>query len=226
MIELKTDELIVLFRANQNFEKQQQMEQYMRNQFEFLGLQAAERRTLANEFLKEKSKEAREFGIDWKFIFLLWELPEREFQLTALDYLRRVENLLTLEDFPKLHKLVLSKSWWDTVDHLSRYFGILVQKEPLLLDEMKAWSVVDNIWIRRIAIIHQLNFKKSTNKEILREIILNNIEDEEFFIQKAIGWALRQYAKSNEDWVRKFVGSYQNELSKLSYREATKSIRM
>lgn len=221
---MKTAEFIALFRANKNPEKQKQMEQYMRNQFEFLGLQATERRVLAKDFLTAKTKEAKQDGIDWELIFLLWDLPEREFQLTALDYLRHVEKLLILEDLPRLQQLVLSKSWWDTVDTLARYFGILVQKEPNLLDEMKTWSQADNIWMRRIAILHQLRYKEATNTELLREIILNNIDENEFFIQKAIGWALREYAKTDEKWVRDFVFSFHNELSNLSVREATKNI--
>lgn len=222
--EMKTTEFIQLFRANRHSEKQKQMEQYMRNQFEFIGLQATERRALAKDFLTLKTNVAKESGINWDLLFLLWELPEREFQLTGLDYLKRVEKLLVLEDLPRLQQLVLTKSWWDTIDFLAKNIGSLVQKEPQLLDEMRAWSLADNMWMRRVAILHQLSFKADTNHELLSEIIINNINEDEFFIQKAIGWALREYAKTNEQWVRDFVSSFQNELSKLSYREATKNI--
>lgn len=221
---MKTEEFIQHFRENKNSEKQQQMEQYMRNQFAFLGIQAVERRALAKDFLKVKVAEAKENGIDWELLFLLWELPEREFQLTGLDYLKRTEKLLQFDDFSKLQQLVLTKSWWDTIDFLAKSIGSLVQKEPQLLTEIKAWSLSENIWIRRIAILYQLSFKETTNTDILCEIILNNIDEDEFFIQKAIGWSLREYAKTDEQWVRDFVAEFQNDLSTLSYREATKNI--
>lgn len=223
---MKTTEFIALFRENKNPEKQKQMEQYMRNQFTFLGLQASERRALAKKFLNDLTQETWQTGIDWAVIYLLWELPEREFQLTALDYLRRVEKLLVPEDLLHLQQLVLTKSWWDTIDFLAKNIGSLVQKEPQLLGEMKIWSVAENRWMRRIAILHQLRYKEATNTDLLRNIILANIDDEDFFIRKAIGWALREYAKTDEKWVRDFVFSFHNELSTLSYREATKNIIM
>lgn len=221
---MNTEELITLFRENKNDDKQKQMEQYMRNQFQFLGLQATERRNLTNDFIKTKRAEAKESGINWEMVFLLWHLPEREFQLTALDYLKQVEPYFILDDLSALRQLVLTKSWWDTVDILAKNIGSLVQKEPQLMDEMKAWSAEDNFWLRRISILHQLSFKTETNTKLLEEVILTNTHDDEFFIRKAIGWALRDYAKTDESWVREFVAQHQDELSNLSVREATKHI--
>src|SRR5699024_10608024 len=137
--------------------------------------------------------------IDWETLLILWDLPEREFQLTGIDYLKRVESFLVLEDFEYLKQLVVTKSWWDTVDFLSKNIGAIVVKEPELIDIMKTWSLDQNIWLRRVSILHQLSLKDLTNTQVLEEVILNNIEDEEFFIQKAIGWALREYAKTNTD---------------------------
>lgn len=231
---MKTEELIRRFRAHQNSDKQKQMEQYMRNQFRFLGLQATERRALAKDFLKGKQTEAKEKWqqatkeesvIDWNMLFLLWELPEREFQLSGLDYLKLVQPYFILDDLKNLRQLVRTKSWWDTVDSLAKSIGFLVQKENQLMDEMKTWSIDDNIWIRRVSILHQLSFKEATNTELLREVILNNTNEDEFFIQKAIGWALREYAKTDEEWTREFVSVFQEELSPLSIREATKHLK-
>lgn len=231
---MKTEEFIKIFRENKNLEKSQPMAQYMRNQFSFLGLQASERRKLARAFLTEKRAEAKNKSmvsdsrtsvIDWNLLFHLWELPEREFQLTGLDYLKRVENYFVLDDFSYLRQLVLTKSWWDTVDFLAKNIGSLVLKEPALMEEMRNWSVEENIWIRRVAILHQLAFKEETNKELLEDVIVNNLSEDEFFIQKAMGWALREYAKTDERWVLKFVEKYRDELSPLSYREATKNIK-
>ncbi len=93
---------------------------------------------------------------------------------------------------------------------------------PELEDEMIAWSKADNIWLRRSAIIFQLGFKKYTNKELLSEIIQNNFDSREFFINKAIGWALREFSKTDPDWVAEFLREYKHRLATISYREATK----
>lgn len=228
---METNEFIKWLRTQKNPAKIEGMENYMRNQFTFLGLQATERRELAAPFLKHQVRETKAIAassdgsvINWKLLFTLWEQPEREFQLIGLDYLKRVQSLLVLEDLNNLRQLVLTKSWWDTVDFLSKSIGEIVQHEPILTDEMLAWSLEENIWIRRVSILHQLAFKEETNTNLLHKIILNNIEDNEFFIQKAIGWTLREYAKSNELWVRHFTMEHQNQLSNLSYREATKNL--
>lgn len=230
---MKTEKFIKWLRTHKNPEKIPAMENYMRNQFKFLGLQATERRQLTKELLKEKRAEAQartqtaapyQSVLDWDFLFLLWKLPEREFQLIGLDYLKRVEKYLVLEDFTNLRQLVLTKSWWDTIDFLAKSIGYLVLKEPLLSSEMERWSVEDNIWLRRVSILHQLAFKEQTDPSLLRTVLLNNLEDPEFFIQKAIGWALREYAKTDESWVRHFVKEFENDLSSLSQREALKNL--
>ena len=231
---MQTDEFIKFLKANKNPEKIEGMENYMRNQFKFLGLQATERRNLSKDYLKQlvnetKSRYSEEHPydsiIDWETLFILWDLPEREFQLNGIDYLQRVESFLVLEDFEYLKQLVVTKSWWDTVDFLSKNIGAIVVKEPELIDIMKTWSLDQNIWLRRVSILHQLSLKDLRNTHVLEEVILNNIEDEEFFIQKAIGWALREYVKTNTDWVVHFVEGHKEKLRSLSYREAVKNIK-
>lgn len=230
---MTNEEFIAMLWQHKNPAKITAMENYMRNQFQFLGLQAVERRQLAKEFLNSKQAKTKDLFqneapgvsiIDWDMLLLFWELPEREFQLIGLDYLKRVEKYLVLPDLANLRTLVLTKSWWDTIDFLAKNIGSLILKEPTLVAEMKKWSVEENIWLRRISILHQLAFKERTNTDVLREVILNNIAVDEFFIRKAIGWALREYAKTDEAWVRHFVKHYENELSPLSYREAIKNL--
>ena len=231
---MQTKDLIETLRQNEDPEKSVQMEKYMRNQFQFIGLQAGKRRALAQDFLKEKKLETKmratnattdESVLDWKMLLMFWELPEREFQLIGLDYLKQNEKYLVLADFENLRQLVLTKSWWDTIDFLAKSIGSLVQKEPQLIEDMKEWSMEENIWIRRVAILHQLAFKEKTNAVLLEEVILPNMRDDEFFIQKAIGWSLREYAKTDEAWVRNFVTRYKEVLSPLSYREAVKNLK-
>lgn len=228
---MKTMDFIERLRANKNPEKTEAMEQYMRNQFKFLGLQATERRKLAQPFLTEKVREAKEKArdtqgsvVDWALLFTLWEQPEREFQLIGIDYLKKIQTLLVPADLEPLRRLVLTKSWWDTVDFLSKNIGAIVQKDPALKDEMVRWSLEENLWMRRVSILHQLSLKKDTDTALLKQVILNNQADDDFFIQKAIGWASREYAKTDEEWVRAFIRTHINELSRLSVREATKNL--
>lgn len=230
---MQTKEFIEWLKTQKNPEKIEGMEKYMRNQFKFLGLQAAERRQLAQPFLNEQVKKAKENNstnsqqsvVDWDLLFTLWEQPEREFQLIGLDYLKRVQDWFVLEDLKNLRKLVEWKSWWDTIDFLAKNIGSLVLIEPDLENEMLSWSLEENFWVRRIALLHQLAFKEKTNKDLLSEVILNNLHDDEFFIQKAIGWALREFAKTDENWVKSFVSSHKDCLSPLSIREATKNLK-
>src|SRR5690625_3573873 len=126
---MKTEEIIALLRKNKNPEKIEAMKNYMRNQFQFLGIQAVQRRQLAKDFLKAKRAETKALfqneahgasPIDWQMLFELWALPEREFQLIGLDYLKRVEQYFIVDDLKNLRTLVLTKSWWDTVDFLAK----------------------------------------------------------------------------------------------------------
>ncbi len=96
-----------------------------------------------------------------------------------------------------MKKLIITKSWWDTTDAIDKVVGYLVKKYPELEEEMLKWSIDENIWIRRVSIIYQLGFKKNTNTALLEKIIVNNFNSKEFFINKAIGWILRDYSKTN-----------------------------
>lgn len=232
---MRVETFIQTLHQHKNLEKIEGMENYMRNKFSFLGIQSVQRRELAREFMNALRKEVRsKFStespsksvIDWETVFKLWKQPEREFQLTAVDYLRSVEQYVVLDDLEPLREIIVTKSWWDTIDALSKVVGTLVLKEPKLVDTMIEWSLSDNLWIRRISILHQLSLKAQTNEALLREIILNTIESDEFFIQKAIGWILREYAKTNEQWVLHFTEEFKDELSPLSYREALKNIHL
>ena len=222
-------------RQHRDAEKAQLMAQYMRNQFEFLGIQSPERQRLIKPYLvaakiqiKQASKQvpSQTPVIDWEFVELCWQAPEREFQLIATDYLKVMQVCLKPEDLVKFEKLIVQKSWWDTVDSLVKTVGYLVQKYPHLVPKIKEWSRAENFWLRRAAILHQLGLKEQTDTERLQEILLNNFGETEFFINKAIGWALREYGKTNPQWVIDFVTTHRNQMSKLSWREATKHLEI
>jgi len=211
-------EVFQLLREQADEDIAREMSAYMRDLFPFLGVKTPVRRKLSRQFLKEAKREP---GIDWEFIARCWEL-EREFQYLALDYLQSVAALLTPEDIPQLRKLVLSKSWWDTIDSLDSIIGDIALRYPEVNAIMLAWSTEDDFWLRRIAIDHQIGRKDKTDTALLEKIIVNNLGQTEFFINKAIGWSLREYSKTDPSWVSDFVTRHQEKLAPLSIREASK----
>ena len=140
----------------------------------------------------------------------------------AVNYLKAMQSYLKDSDLPKLEQLVVTKSWWDTVDILDRVVGSLVYDKPELEKIILQWSLSDNIWLRRIAIDHQLLRKEKTDVQLMEKILLNNLDQPEFFINKAIGWALRDYSKTNPDWVASFIEKNKERMAELSIKEASK----
>ena len=229
--------IIEEFRQYKNEENAEKQAAYLRHQFEFIGLKTPERRLLAKDFLKEKKGDKQ---IDWELVFEFWNLPEREFQYLALDYLHQMKKWLIFDDMEKIKKLTVSKSWWETVDALDELVGHLLltgRKQATENDStayeqvktlVKEWAQAENFWVRRIAIDCQLSFKNQTDLELLSYNIEKNLLGssfaDEFFITKAIGWALRDLAKTNSAWVIKFIEEHENKMAKLSIREASKHL--
>ena len=214
--------IIEEFRQHKNEENAEKQAAYLRHQFEFIGLKTPERRLLAKDFLKEKKGDKQ---IDWELVFEFWNLPEREFQYLALDYLHQMKKWLIFDDMEKIKKLTVSKSWWDTVDALDELIGhlLLTGRKQATEDDstayeqvktlVKEWAQAENFWLRRIAIDCQLSFKNQTDLELLSYNIEKNLLGssfaDEFFITKAIGWALRDLAKTNSAWVIKFIEEHE-----------------
>lgn len=211
--------IINVFIENRNEDNAKYMKAYMKDNFEYLGIKTPLRKELEKELLKEKSKEAL---IDKDFVKMLWNYEYRELQYVALDYLVKQKKKLQKEDINFIKDLIITKSWWDTIDLIASHLvGEICKKYPELIDEyILNWSTDENMWIRRTAILYQLKYKQDTDRNILEKVIKDNIEDEEFFIRKAIGWVLREYSKTNKEWVSEFVAN--NRLSKLSEKEASK----
>jgi 3-methyladenine DNA glycosylase AlkD len=210
------------FKAAANPDKAASMCAYMRNQFPYLGIQAPERKKLSRDFFKTLGRAA----VDWQFIYKCWQQPEREFQYLAIDYLTRLKTALNAGDIPNLRKIAIQKPWWDTIDGLSTIVGNIALRYPEVDDILLGWSKDENLWLRRIAIIHQLTRKGKTNPGLLELIIINNLGQTEFFINKAIGWSLRAYSKTNPDWVRSFMARHENKMARLSIREASKYLHL
>jgi len=204
---------------HKNEEQAQKMSKYMLNKFEYIGIKTPERRKIFKNFFKEYKNEEK---IDWEFVNKCWENKYREFQYIAADYLKNMKDKLTIDDIPKLKQLILKKSWWDTIDNLDMTIGTLVLKDSNVNKILLEWSLDENIWLKRIAIDHQLLRKEKTNTELLEKILKNNLGQTEFFINKAIGWALRDYSKTNPEWVKNFIEKNRENMAKLSIKEASK----
>ena len=204
---------------HKNEEQARQMSKYMLNKFEYIGIKTPERRKIFKNFFKEYKNEEK---IDWEFVNKCWENKYREFQYVGADYLKNMKDKLTIDDIPKFKRLILEKSWWDTIDNLDMTIGALALKDSNVNKILMEWSLDENIWLRRIAIDHQLLRKEKTDIELLEKILKNNLEQTEFFINKAIGWALRDYSKTNPEWVKTFIEKNRENMAKLSIKEASK----
>jgi 3-methyladenine DNA glycosylase AlkD len=156
---------------------------------------------------------------------LCWQADEREFQYVGTDLLRARATTLRVADLDRLYTFIVHKSWWDTIDALAAHpAGTLVKRYPELGAVMDVWIDDDNIWVARVAILHQLRYKDAVNEARLFSSVEKRAADTEFFIRKALGWALRDYARVAPDAVRDFVNSHQDALSGLTKREALKHL--
>ncbi len=195
------------------------MEAYMRDQFPFLGIPSPDRKAAT----KELTTWARTAPVaevievtDWA-----WAQDEREFTYAAIGLLRASRNL-TCDELGAAMGYVQTKSWWDTVDSLAAHVvGPLLHKNPACRDEPLAWIDDEDFWVARTALLYQLPYKGDTDAERLFDFCTRRAGDDEFFIRKAIGWALREYSKTDPHAVRTYVDAHP-ELSNLSRREATK----
>lgn len=160
--------------------------------------------------------------MDWSFINECWEIPEREMQYVAIEYLKVMKKWLTAADIPNIKKIAQTKSWWDTIDGLDKIVGSIALKDPDVNETLITWSTAKDFWLRRLAIDHQLLRKDKTNPALLETILLNNLGQEEFFINKAIGWCLRDYSKTNPAWVTDFIQKNKDQMAPLSISEGSK----
>ncbi len=206
------------FEENSNPENAIQMEKYMRNKFEFYGIKSPDRREIYKEFKQNNGlipDNDKEDIIRW-----CWNAPQREYQMFAMEFLGKVtkkegENIIDLYEY-----LIITKSWWDTVDFIaSNLVGIYFAKFPSKIPEKtKKWMNSGNMWLQRTCLLFQLKYKSNLNEELLDGFIQPLLPSKEFFIQKAIGWILREYSKTNPEFVITYIK--ENSLSNLSSREA------
>jgi len=203
------------------------MKAYMKNQFEFLGIKTPVRRVLiAGVIRMQKRATASDLLHSAR---MLWDHPEREYQYVAIDLLGRHVKALTPKQIPALFRLVQKKSWWDTIDSLAAgVIGPIVRnarsKNPDTRGVMDKALQSPNLWVRRTVILHQLGWGDETDSQRLFGYAVACGHDQEFFIRKAIGWALRDYARHAPGKVLAFLRANTNRLSSLTVREAAKHI--
>ena len=198
------------------------MKKYMRDQFEYLGIKTPQNNALLKDFIKthglppldELDAVARD----------LWLLPQREFQYAAMNLLGKWEKKFEPGFISTIEYLIVTKSWWDTVDALASHaVGTHFKRFPdVRRKSLKKWRKSNNLWLRRTTLLFQLGYKNETDFDLLCKIIRENLRSDEFFINKAIGWALRQYAYVDPKAVKKFVKA--TPLHPLSLREAMKHL--
>jgi len=210
------------FNSNRNSDNASKMAAYMRNQFRFLGIKSPERRELLKPFLiKTNRPPIDDLNVVVKH---LWQKPEREFQLIAMEIANKYVKEMSPEYFGLFQHMITTKSWWDTVDYIaSNLVGGLVKTHPEQgMNQINKWRKSNHLWLVRTCLIFQLKYKDTVDEELLFSLIEENIDHPDFFIRKAIGWALRQYAKYKPEKVIAFVNNH--ELSGLSKREALKNL--
>jgi 3-methyladenine DNA glycosylase AlkD len=196
----------------------------MRDQFSFFGVKSDKRRSIAKEFFSVHGYPyARETASVVKF---LWSMPQRECQYIAQEMAHRVIRKPAEADLQLFEYMVTEKSWWDTVDFIAaNILGRYFKNHPdAILPTVEKWLASGNIWLQRSAILFQLKYKSELDTALLAATISPLIGSKEFFINKAIGWVLREYSKTNPQWVINYCE--QTDLNGLSKREALKVIHM
>ena len=156
----------------------------------------------------------------------LWrtaDYREERYAATELTGLRIAVG--RLEMLPVCREMIVTGAWWDHVDGVAHRIGaLLIAHRPVLDPQLRSWSTDPDHWLRRSSIIAQLGLKERTDVGLLADVIVPNLDEREFFVRKAIGWALREYARTDPDWVRAFVERHSARMSPLSRREAMKHL--
>ena len=215
--------LAAQFRRNSDPETALGQKAYMRNKFEFYGIKSSERRELLKSFLKKESLPPKE-DLGEK-VQRLWEMSEREYQYFAQELFFKYKKKLQAEDMICLEYMITHRSWWDTDDFIAvklvgEYFKWFPEGRG---DYTRKWIASGNIWLQRTAILFQLKYKEKTDTALLASTIYALLNSREFFINKAIGWVLREYSKTDPKWVVDLVEN--TELNRLSRMEALRLVR-
>ena len=214
--------LMEAFEQNANPAYAERMSRYMKSKFKFYGINSPLRKDLVRAHIKM-------FGYPHPnklhdIISDCWHLPFREFQYTAIELWIKYSKEFLPQDAKLMEWCIINKSWWDTVDTLATNIaGSFFKHYPNLIIPVSGnWIHSENIWLRRTALLFQMKYKMQTDEELLYKYIRMQSHEKAFFIKKAIGWALREYSKTNQESVERFIS--ENTLQPLSKKESLKWI--
>ena len=219
---LYANALKALFQEKANPLHAPAMERYMLNQFRFFGIPSPERKLLTREFKQQCGlPDPLQFN---ETVRLIWEMEERELQYVIMEIISSKQCLRNPERIHLFGEMIVNRSWWDTVDYIaSNLVGPWMSLYPERTAELtESWLNSGNLWLQRTVLLFQLKYRDRTDEQLLFRAIRQLAGSREFFIRKAIGWALREYSKTRPERVTGFVEA--NPLSPLSRREALKVI--
>ncbi|MBA2174362.1 DNA alkylation repair protein [Halobacillus locisalis] len=218
-----TNAIVCVYEANRNDTNRERMEAYMKNHFSFFGIKAPEQKKLLTPILKEYKtiSEPERF----ETARLLFQQNERECHYAALTLLEKGMKKMPEYAIDVYKELLVTNSWWDTVDMIAaKLCGHYFLTYPSKLEPVtKKWRQSDNLWVRRSSVLHQLKYKEQTQEELLFDTVRVLKDEREFFIEKAIGWALREYSKTDADAVQTFLAT--TDVRPLSRREGLKWVK-
>ena len=200
------------------------MAAYMKTDMPFYGVQKAARVPILRDALKRFSPTDRsDYG---SAVLALWNLPHREEKYLAIGYARMFPQFVTLSSVPLYRRMIVEGAWWDLVDETAIHLvgDVLLRQRDRMTPKVEEWIDDRDMWLRRTSILAQIGHKDATDARLLFDACERRMHETEFFIRKAIGWALRDYGKTDPDAVGAFVTEHRDELSGLSYREATKHL--
>jgi 3-methyladenine DNA glycosylase AlkD len=216
------DHLEQQFQANRDDMVAVQMKKYMKGQYDYFGIKSPLRREIMKAHLVEyglpHQEEVNVIAKD------CWKQPQREFQYFIMEVLGKMAKNAEFTRTELYEFMAVHKSWWDTIDYIaSNLVGVHFQKYPeLIIPNTERWMQSGNIWLQRISLLFQLKYRTKTDVDLMTRYIEQLLGSKEFFINKAIGWILREYSKTNPDWVVRFVKNNEHKLAGLSRREALK----
>jgi len=208
------------FENNADPAKALQMKAYMRGQYEYFGIASPERKIIFAEHKKQYGLIPGEYLNET--VKICWQAPEREYQYFAMEMLNKVSKKCKPESIHLYEYLITEKSWWDTIDYIAaNLVGSYFKKYPEVIhSKTTEWMDSENIWLQRTCLIFQLKYKNQLDTKLMEAFIFRLKDSKQFFIRKAIGWILREYSKTNQEYVKNFVQN--NSLSGLSRTEALK----
>ena len=211
------------FKENSSRELAIPMENYMKNHFPFYGIKTDKRRLIFKAIWENHHEEVKQNSRE--IALQLFDFEEREMHYCGIEILiKNLKKNYQLEDIQLIEKILTTNSWWDSVDTIAKYIlgEYLIEFPNETKKVIQRFSDSDNMWLNRSAILFQLSYKQKTNSEILFNECIKHSHSKEFFIQKSIGWALREYGRYYPNEVKEFVK--QNTLKPLSTKEALKNI--